>query len=343
LQYDAAKDLPSVIAFKPAAKRAAVRVGVIGAGSYARKFLLPNFKANGVEFVTIATASGLSARDLGGQYGFASCVSGAEQVLNDDNVNLVVIATRHDSHAELARAALLRGKHVFVEKPLALNDAELDSVLEAANNSPGHLLVGFNRRFSPLARLAHEFFAKRQAPLSILYRVNAGRIPREHWIQDPAQGGRIVGEVCHFVDLIHFLAGSVTTRVYAEAVAGRNHEIVAEDSIFATLRLADGSNASIAYLAEGDKSVPKERVEIYGEGKTFILDDFRRASLYQNGKETVKRLSNQDKGQAEEVRAACAMAREGGPSPITLADLAATTRATFRLRESLRTGEALSV
>jgi predicted dehydrogenase/threonine dehydrogenase-like Zn-dependent dehydrogenase len=343
LQYDAAKELPPVVALKPAVKQAAVRLGVIGAGSYARKFLLPNFKANGVAFATIATASGLSARDLGASYGFAACVAGAEEVLRDDNVNLIVIATRHDSHAALAREALLRGKHVFVEKPLALNDEELDAVLEAARNSPGRLLVGFNRRFSPLAQAAREFFTPRQSPLSILYRVNAGRIPREHWIQDPAQGGRIVGEVCHFIDLIHFLTGSVTTRVYAEAVAARNHEIVSEDSIFATLRLADGSNAAIAYLAEGDKTVPKERVEIYGAGQTFVLDDFRRASLFKGGKETTKRLINQDKGQAEEIRALCAMVRDGGPSPISLEDLAATTRATFRLRESLQTGAALDV
>jgi polar amino acid transport system substrate-binding protein len=254
-------------------------------------------------------------------------------------VNLVVIATRHDTHAPLARRALERGRHVFVEKPLAMNDEELEGVVEAARASAGSLMVGFNRRFSPHARAAKDFFAGRQAPLSISYRVNSGRIPRESWIQDAREGGgRIIGEVCHFIDLMHFLTGAVTTRVYAESIISRNEQIVEEDSVFITLRFSDGSNGSIAYLAEGDKALAKERVEIYGEGKTFVLDDFRSATTYRGGREETAKLRNQDKGQASEVRAVCAVVTEGTDAPIALNDLAATTRATFRIRESLRTG-----
>lgn len=345
LQYDTTKELATKIELKKVSSKSsnAVRIGMIGAGSYARKFLLPNFKSNGVEFHSIATASGLSARDIGGQYGFASCVSNADEVLKDENTNLIVIATRHDSHAELAQKALEENKHVFVEKPLAINDEELDSVIASAKNSDGKLMVGFNRRFSPLAKLAKEFFANHQSPLSILYRINAGRIPRDSWIQDPAQGGRIIGEVCHFIDLMHFLTDSITTRVFAESITSRNDEIVDEDSVFITLRFADGSNGTIAYLAEGDKSMPKESVEIFGEGKTFVLDDFRRASMFKGGRETTKRLSSQDKGQAEQIRALCSFVLEGKDAPIALEDLTATTRATFRIRESLRTCEALSL
>jgi polar amino acid transport system substrate-binding protein len=201
------------------------------------------------------------------------------------------------------------------------------------------LAVGFNRRFSPLARAAQEFFHDRQSPLSINYRVNAGRLPLNHWVHDPQEGGgRIIGEVCHFIDLIHFLTGSLTTRVYAESVGAENQETPNADSIFVTLRLADGSNGAIAYLAEGDKALPKERIEIFGGGKSFVIEDFRSATAYQNGKSKTTKLREQDKGQREEMRTVCAMVMEGKPAPISLKDLATTTRATFKIKESLRTG-----
>jgi polar amino acid transport system substrate-binding protein len=324
---------------------AAVRVGMIGAGSYAQKFLLPNFKANGAAFHAIATASGISARGIGEKYDFARVLASAEDVIADTAANLVVIATRHDSHAPLARRALEEGRHVFVEKPLALSDEELDDVLCAARASEGQLLVGYNRRFSPHARACAESFTARREPLSILYRVNAGRIARTHWIQDPREGGgRIIGEVCHFIDLMHFLTGAVTTRVYAEAIAGRNEEAIDEDSIFITLRFSDGSNGQIAYLAEGDRALAKERIEVFGGGRTFVIEDFRSATLYEGGRERRQtKLRAQDKGQAEEVRALCAMVSADAPAPIALHDLAATTRATFRIRDSLRAGQPMEV
>jgi len=328
-----------------AAASSSVRVGMIGAGSYAQKFLLPNFKAQGASFHAIATASGISARGIGEKYDFARILASAEDVIADEGANLVVVATRHDTHTALARRALEAGRHVFVEKPLALNDEELDGVIDAARESRASLMVGFNRRFSPHARACAEVFAARREPLSILYRVNAGRIPRSHWIQDPREGGgRIIGEVCHFIDLMQFLTGALTVRVYAEAVASRNEEIIAEDSVMITLRFSDGSNGTIAYLAEGDRALPKERIEVFGGGKTFVIDDFRTAALYAGGRERRQpKLRAQDKGQAEEVRAVCAMVREGTPAPIALDDLAATTRATFRIRDSLRTGQAMQV
>ncbi|MGB9181829.1 MAG: bi-domain-containing oxidoreductase [Pyrinomonadaceae bacterium] len=349
MQYDTSREVLRRIEFKETARssRAAksVRVGMIGAGGYAQAMLLPNFKSAGVEFRGIATASGVSARDIGEKYGFRFCAGSVDEVLSDEETNLIVIATRHDLHAELARRALERGRHVFVEKPLALNTEELESVIAEASNSDGRLMVGFNRRFSPLARAAKDFFGERRAPLSIQYRVNAGRVPRSHWTQDPREGGgRIIGEVCHFIDLLHFLTDSLTTRVYAEAVTSSNEEISDEDSVFITLSFADGSNASIAYLAEGDKSLTKERVEIFGEGKVFIIEDFRTATKHHNGREEqIKLHRNQDKGQADEVRAVCAAVLEGKPAPVALDDLATTTRTTFCILESLRTGQARKV
>lgn len=346
LQYDTEKKIETKVDLvRSAAKKgSSVRVGLIGAGDYARGMLLPKFQANNVEFRSIATAAGLTAKNVGKQFGFASAVSNADEVLADDSTNLVVITTRHDTHASLARRALELNKHVFVEKPLAMNDAELDETLAAAQSSKGCLMVGFNRRFSPHAMQAKEFFAGRSFPLSILYRVSGGRIPKEHWIQDPAQGGgRIVGEVCHFIDLMHFLTGSVTTRVFAEAVAGRSHDITNADSVFITLKFADGSNGTIAYLAEGDKALGKERIEIFGGGRTFVIDDFIRAVTYQNGGETVSSLKAQDKGQSEEVRRVCDTVLRGSDVPIALDDLAATTRATFRTLDSLQKGESVFI
>ena len=341
LQYDPERELEHRIplAAKTSTPAAGVRVGLIGAGGYAKAMLLPNFKAAGAEFQSIATASGVTARSVGEQHGFRFCVSSAEEVIDDDQTNLIVIATRHDTHAKLTQMSLERGRHVFVEKPLALNDEELDGVLAAAEQSDAQLMVGFNRRFSPLARQARELFAERAAALSINYRVNGGRIPRGHWAHDPkVGGGRIIGEVCHFIDFMHFITGSLTTRVYAEAISSSNQDVINDDSVFITLRLADGSNGSIAYLAEGDRAMPKERIEIFGGGKAFVIDDFRSATTFQNGRETKTKLREQDKGQRDEVRAVCAVVREGKPAPIALEDLATTTRATFRVLDSLRTG-----
>jgi polar amino acid transport system substrate-binding protein len=341
LQYDSEGELDHRIALaeKTSAPAAAVRVGLIGAGGYAKAMLLPNFKAAGAEFQSIATASGVTARAVGEQHGFRFCVSRAEEVIDDEQANLIVIATRHDVHAKLAQQGLERGRHVFVEKPLALNDEELAGVLAAAKQSAGRLMVGFNRRFSPLAIKARDWFADRATPLSINYRVNAGRVPRGHWALDPkVGGGRIIGEVCHFIDFMHFITGSLTTRVYAEAISSNNQDVNNEDSVFITLRFVDGSNGAIAYLAEGDRALPKEQIEIFGGGKSFVIDDFRSAGAWDKGRETKTKLRAQDKGQRGEVRAVCAVVRDGGPAPIGLNDLATTTRATFRVLESLRTG-----
>src|SRR5437588_896776 len=312
LQYDTERELERRIPIttKSLPRASSVRIGLIGAGGYAKRVLLPQFKSAGAEFQSIATASGVSARSVGEQFGFRFCTSGADEVIRDDEANLIVIATRHDSHAELARRALETGRPVFVEKPLALKDEELDAVIAAAQQSAGRLLVGFNRRFSPLACAAKEFFHNRSGPLSINYRVNAGRVPRGHWAHDPkAGGGRIVGEVCHFVDFMHFITGSLVTRVYAESISSDNQEIVDDDSVFITLRLAEGSNGSIAYLAEGEKTMAKERIEIFGGGKSFVIDDFRSATAYHNGRAKKIKLREQDKGQKNEVRAVCAVVR----------------------------------
>jgi predicted dehydrogenase/threonine dehydrogenase-like Zn-dependent dehydrogenase len=348
LNYDAEREVTRRVQLKastpvrPAAK--SITLGVVGAGGYVPAMLLPHFKTADVTFRSIATATGVSAHDVGKRFGFAYAVSSADEVIDDKEVNLVVIGTRHDLHAELAASALGRNKHVLVEKPLALNEDQLDQVVQAAAISTGRLMVGFNRRFSPLARRAKEFFTEGSTPLSILYRVNAGRLPKEHWLQDSQQGGgRIIGEVCHFIDLMQFLIGALPVSVFAESVSAKTDKIIDADSVFITLRFADGSNGSIAFLSEGDRGLPKERVEIFGGGKSFVLDDFRRAFMYRDGREKQITLRAQDKGQHDQVRAVCACVLEGGAEPISLEELATTTRATFRILDSLRERQRMEV
>jgi predicted dehydrogenase/threonine dehydrogenase-like Zn-dependent dehydrogenase len=340
LNYDPQAEVNRRVQLSPApARRAekAIRLGVIGAGGYVPAMLLPHFKTAGVEFRSINTASGVSAHDVGKRFGFNYAVSGADEVLEDSEVNLVVIGTPNGLHAPLASGALIKNKNVFVEKPLALTDEQLDSVLNAAANSNAQLMVGFNRRFSPLAQQARDFFAGRTSPLSMVYRINAGRLPKSHWTYDEHEGGgRIIGEVCHFVDLMQFFAGAPPVTVFAMTVEGKTDQIVDADSVVVTIRFADGSNGCIAYLSEGDRGLAKERVEIFGAGRSFVIDDFRRASKYKDGREEQTALKEQDKGQQQQVKAVCTSVLQGTPAPISLAELAATTRATFRIVDSLR-------
>lgn len=344
LRYDSEKP-PAPMPLREAARspEGEVRLGVIGAGDYARAMLLPHFKSEKAMLVAVATASGVTAKNVADHFGF-TVVTTADELLNAPDINAILIATRHDSHASLAAKALRSGKHVFVEKPLALDEPQLDDVMSAAAGSNATLSVGFNRRFSPAAIAAKEFFERSESPLSMLCRVNAGRIPADHWVQDPQTGGgRIIGEVCHFIDLMQFLCGAQVSSVYAVSIASRNVAVTNDDSVMVNLRFDNGSVGTIAYLAEGDKSMPKERVEIFGGGRAFVIDDYRETRSYAGGRESAKKLGRQDKGQAAEVAAFCKLVREGGVPPIPIDDLRNTTLATFRILESLRCGEAVNV
>jgi predicted dehydrogenase/threonine dehydrogenase-like Zn-dependent dehydrogenase len=321
--------------------RATVGVGWIGAGSFSRARLLPSLrKIRGLEFLGLANATGTSARKVAKSFGFRYCSTDRQVILNDPDVHAVFIGTRHDLHAPLVIAALEKGKDVFVEKPLCVDEAELNRVAESFAASGRILSVGFNRRFSPFARECRNFFAGRHEPLSIQYRVNAGRLPPTHWIYDPAQGhGRVIGEVCHFVDLVAFLASSLPTAVQAWPMKGASDR--AEDDLHMQILLADGSRAEILYLSSGDASVPKERIEVYGEGRTAIGEDFRKAWFYSDSHCRSTSLFSQDKGHREELRAFIEAVAGRGESPIPFESLRATTLATFRLCESLRSGKAL--
>jgi polar amino acid transport system substrate-binding protein len=341
----AANDLSSL---QQDAKRTAgtiktVGVGWIGAGSFSRAKLLPSLrKVGGVELLGLANATGVSARGAAKSFGFRYCSTDPNEILNDPGVQAVFIGTRHHLHAALVIAALERGKDVFVEKPLCVNEAELDQIAENLARSRRILSVGFNRRFSPFARECKSFFEGRRQPLSILYRVNAGRLPHTSWINDPAQGhGRVIGEVCHFVDLAGFLTSSLPTEVQAWPVNDLGDG--AEDNLHLQILLADRSRAEILYLSSGDTSVPKERIEVCGEGRTAVCDDFRKAWFHSHNHCRTRSLFSQDKGHREELRAFIEAVAGAGKPPIPFESLRATTLATFRLRESLRCGKALPV
>lgn len=316
-----------------------VRIGVVGAGLYASNVLLPLLQKMGdVELVGLATATGASAEHKAGKFGFASCTTDYQELTRDESIDLIVVATRHDLHPVIAIEALRAGKHVFVEKPLAITEDGLGDVLIAQRENGRIMMVGFNRRFAPLTRQAIKHIGTSHGPLTISYRCNAGTIPKDHWTQDPQQGGgRIIGEACHFIDLATFLDGSLPTRIFAESIHDTSGGQVAQDNCFITLRLASGSVANIAFLAGGDKSFSKERIEVFGDERTFVIDDFRTAVAVRGGSHKTSKM-NQDKGQPDELRALINAVKCGDDSPIPIEQSVASCLAAIRATESLRSG-----
>ncbi len=307
------------------------RLGVIGAGTFARTFLLPKL-ASQVDIAAVVTATGPSAKATATRFGAKVAGTDPAAVLEADDIDAVLIATRHDSHAEYTARALEAGKHVFVEKPPAIDEAGLDAVeLAARGEKAGTLMVGFNRRFAPFTLKLREALGGR-GPLVVQYRINAGRLPRDHWTHDPeVGGGRIVGEVCHFVDLATALIGEVPSDVRAVAVEGSSEP--REDTVAATLAYPGGSVATIVYSALGDPSLPKERIEVLGEGGAAVLDDFRTLALHRNG-QVEQDKGARDKGHAAELKAFVEACRTGTPAQ-DLDELLAVMRATFAIRDAI--------
>lgn len=314
-----------------------VRLGVIGAGNYAKLMLLPNLsRMKAVELCGVSTSTGISGKHVAEKYGFRFCTTDNEEILKDENINAVVIATRHNLHADLVIRALGCGKHVFVEKPLATDEEELARLVEAVQKTDKLIMVGFNRRFAPLVVEAKKVFGGHSGPLSMIYRVNAGTVPAEHWTQDLDEGGgRVIGEVCHFVDLLQFLCGAKPEKVYAVA-AGKGERNIPEDNLSVTIKFEDGSIGTIGYFSTGDRAVPKEYVEVYGDGKTFILEDFRRARFASGGDVRVIRAKGQDKGQKGELLAFVEAVLGKRPAPIPFYEMIYSTLTTFRILDSLR-------
>ena len=320
-----------------------IRYGLIGAGNFAKSVILPSLqKVGGYEPFAVCTATGISAQATGKKYGFCSITTDAEELFANENINTVIITTRHNTHAEYVIKALTAGKHVFVEKPLCITPDELEKIEEtytnlASNGRPPILAVGFNRRFSPLVVKMKEVL--KDSPMSLTYRVNGGTIPREVWIQDPEiGGGRIVGEVCHFVDTCSFLTGSQPVSVFAASVRKPDQSVPDEDNVSITITYANGSTASINFFAYGNRQMPKEYMEAFSGNTAMQMNDFRELVIFSGNKKERIKSANQDKGFASEFTGF----REGikaGHSVIDFPSIVLTTKVTFKVLDALKSGK----
>ncbi|MFB7633173.1 bi-domain-containing oxidoreductase [Streptomyces sp. NPDC056149] len=312
-----------------------VRLAFVGAGNYATSMLLPHLaRRDGVELSTVVTTTALSATNARRKFGFAEATTDLDAVLGDKSVDAVFVVTRHSSHAELTRKALLAGKAVFVEKPLALTEDELAGVLAAVEDSGNdRLQVGFNRRFAPLLNEARERFGARTGPASLRYLINAGRLQHGSWyLQQATEGSRFEGEGGHFIDTASWLLGADPVSVYALAPSGN-------EDLQVVLRYPDGSTAALSYVTTGAPGFPKETLDLVADGKVLRLDDFVRASVYGPEKWVSSRLPRaRDKGQNAELAAFIKAVRTGGPMPVPLESLVATTAATLAVRAGLAGG-----
>jgi predicted dehydrogenase len=324
-------------------------VAFIGAGNYAGRVLMPAFKEAGAHLQTVASSGGVSGVYFGRKHGFAETTTDTASIFSDPSVNTVVVATRHDSHARFVLSALRAGKHVFAEKPLCLTLDELEEIESAyaeglkAGGAGPLLMVGFNRRFAPQVQKIKALVGAVASPKSFVVTVNAGAIPAGHWTQDPlVGGGRVIGEACHFVDLLRFLADAPISGFQSSYLGGEGEDARLRDTLTLTLTFADGSFGTIHYLANGSKSFPKERIEVFAAGGVLQLDNFRRLQGY--GWPGFKRMNlwRQDKGQGACVAAFVDAVRLGGPPPIPLEEILEASRLSIHVAAQGRsdTGEA---
>jgi predicted dehydrogenase/threonine dehydrogenase-like Zn-dependent dehydrogenase len=317
----------------PSPTAGAPRISVIGAGNYAGAVLIPAFKAAGAQLARIASAGGASSVHLGRKFGFAEATTDSAALLADAGADAVIVCTRHDTHADYVVRALAAGKHVFVEKPLALTIDELGRIEAAAAAAPDRrVMVGFNRRFAPQVVKIKSLLAATPGSKAFVMTVNAGAIPAQHWTQDrTVGGGRLVGEGCHFIDLLRFLAGSPI-----ESFQVARMDAATPDSASVTLRFADGSLGTLHYLANGSKALAKERLEVFASGRVLQLDNFRRLVGYGWPGFSKMNLWRQDKGQNACAAAFVGALRHGSPSPIPLAELIEVARISIQIEEALR-------
>ena len=325
-----------------------VSVGLLGAGVFAAGTLVPAMKASAnTTLVAVCAATGSHAHHVERKFGFRSCTTDEAQLIHDPGVNAVVIATRHHLHAKQVLGALAAGKHVFCEKPLCLSEEELRSIAGAylgiASAQRPVLMVGYNRRFAPMTTRMKSFLAPISEPLALHYRINAGHLPPDHWVNDREQGGgRILGEVCHFVDLLMFLAGSPILEIEARAIG--NSGRYSGDNLLVSLHFGNGSEGTISYLANGDRAFSKERIEVFGGASTAVLEDFRRLELLRDGRnETIHSRWSQDKGHRGEWDAFAQAVQQQSEAPISVDELVCSTLATLRVDESVATGKRLAV
>ncbi|MGE5811010.1 MAG: bi-domain-containing oxidoreductase, partial [Ignavibacteria bacterium] len=362
LEYDQTKDYENTIQIKnnkseirtpksdlsaEASAKAEIVVGFAGAGNYASLHLLPHLKKNKkVKLEGLVTSTGLNSKQKGEKFGFEFCSTDFESIIKDDSIDSVFIATRHSTHAEYVIKALRAGKKVFVEKPLCVNESELEEIINSyhsviqpfpANGAGSHsvpLMVGLNRRFALMTKIMKEFIGP-SGPMQMAYRVNSGSIPPTGWLHNPEEGGgMLIGEMCHFADLMQFIAGEKPVAVFAASLNTNNANICSPDNISITIKFDKGSVGVLNYNTLGDKSFSKERLEVFAGGKAAVLDDFRRLELISSGKKIIKKSVNQDKGQPEQIAETIEAFRQN-ISPISFEDIINGMRIIFAAKKSL--------
>jgi predicted dehydrogenase/threonine dehydrogenase-like Zn-dependent dehydrogenase len=320
-------------------------LGVIGAGMFTKNVLLPTArKVPGLRFIGIAAKTGVSSQHVGKKFGFEYATTDPRAILDDKRIGSVLITTRHNLHADLVVEALAAGKNVFVEKPLCITREQLSRITDAHASSEGSslVMVGFNRRYSPLGIRLRDCFAGRTCPMQIHYRVNAGYIPPDHWTQDTSiGGGRIIGEVCHFIDLLQFITSEVPVEVFASSIGGNTGRFAVEDNVELCVRFSGGSLGTITYTALGTKTFSRERVEVYCDESVAVLEDFRRLEFVKGAKKKNTKLWSQDVGYFNELEHF--LKASPSDSEKMLHDAVFTTLATFAAVRSLRTRKGVVV
>jgi polar amino acid transport system substrate-binding protein len=331
LKYDIDKKLESKVVLNQTKKASKVNIGLIGAGSFAQNILLPRIANTESSFVGLTTGKSNNAINISQKYKFNYCTNEVNDLFADENINTIFITTRHDSHFEYVKKGIENGKNVFVEKPLCLNEEELNILKSDIEKHKGNIMVGFNRRFAPLLQMIKSKTSS-DSPVSIHYRINAGLVAADHWTQNPnIGGGRIIGEVCHFIDLCAFIAGSKVKYVsgFSMLTAGNT-----EDTVTINLIMENGSIANICYYANGSKDLAKERIEVYNGGNTYILDDFKSLNMF--GKSNKKIEQKQDKGHQQEIIEFINSIKEGKSNPIAFEEIYNSMLATFKAITSIR-------
>jgi len=328
------RQIKTVIVSKPVRHDSAQpAIALIGAGNYANHALLPAMQQAGARMHTLLSGGRPELAKLAQKYGFENLTTEADEIFANDAINSVVIATRHDSHADLAARALRAGKNVFVEKPLAITREQLATIVEAHGENDARLLIGYNRRFAPLIVKLRDLLASHDAAKSLIYTVNAGHLSENHWMLKPdVGGGRIIGEVCHFVDLTCHLIGKELVSIKAVPISG----ITGDDGVSATLQFADGSAASIHYVTQGHGNVPKERLEVHTSERSLLLDDFRILTGHGWPDFSTERAKTQNKGNAACILAFLKCVTDGAPAPIPFGEIIASTEAVFIIDELTR-------
>jgi predicted dehydrogenase/threonine dehydrogenase-like Zn-dependent dehydrogenase len=319
-----------------------VKIGFLGAGTFGQTYLIPNLQKAGVDLVGVSTAEPVTAQSAAKKFGFSMSSTDSIELINHKDINTIFCATRHDTHAKFVIESMKAGKPVYVEKPLAVNREEFDEIDKAVKEHNGRVMVGYNRRFSKPFTDMKKFFSEKKSPMSILYRVNAGYIPKGHWAQRPEHGGRIIGEGCHFIDCMIYMTDAIPISLHAMPLSIGDNEMRNRDNVVITIKFNDGSVGTLQYLANGDKGLPKEYCEVFCEGSSAIMNDFRTLELYRNAKLTKKSYDGR-KGHMEEVFATIETIKQGKEMPIGYDVLKAVSLATFAAEESMDSGGVIEI